>query len=186
MQRIIYLATKNENKVQVAQNSLKKYDIVVKQAVLDTPEIQSSDIEDIVKYSVLYAAGKLGKPVIKGDVGFHIKALNGFPGPFIKFINKWLTKKQFIRLFEKETDKKAYFIDALGYCRPGDKPVCFITNTYGKPTTTPEGDNGNMIDSFFLPDGFNKTIAALSKEDYLKLWDNDRYIQLYKHLEHDS
>lgn len=178
MKKIIYLVTGNLNKVEIAKHSLGAYDIAVEQLAIDTPEIQSSDTEEVAKYSVKYAAEKTGKPVIKGDFGMFIESLNGFPGPFVKFINKWLKADNFIQLYKNEKNKKAHFIDALGYCEPGKHPLCFTTNTKGILIETSRGENGNMVDSLFVPEGFNKTIAELSKEESLKLWNNDRYSKL--------
>jgi len=179
----VYLVTGNPQKVKIAKAALAPFKIKVGQLELETPEIQSFDVEEVAKYSVKYAAEKTGKAVIKGDFGMHIEALNGFPGPFVKFINKWLTAEKFIRLYQEEANKKAYFIDALGYCEPKKEPVCFVTKTYGNLLTAPQGDNGNMVDSLFIPDGFQKTIASLSEEEMIKLWSNDRYTQLAHYLE---
>jgi len=186
MTKTICLVTGNPLKVEVARNSLAKYGIEVEQLVLDTPEIQSDDTEEVAKYSVKYAAEEAGKAVIKGDFGMSIEALNGFPGPFVKFINKWFTADKFVKLYKDEANRKAYFIDALGYCEPGKDPICFVTNTYGTLIDSPRGDNGNMVDSLFIPDGYGKTIAELTQEETLKLWDNNRYAQLAKHLKENQ
>lgn len=182
MSKKIFLVTGNPKKVEVAKYALGKYDIEVEQLAMDTPEIQSDDTIEVAKYSVKFAAEAAGKPVIKGDFGMFIEALNGFPGPFVKFINKWFTAEKFIKLYRDEENKKAYFIDALGYCEPGNDPICFSTNTYGTLLEKPQGDDGNMVNSIFIPDGFTKSIAELTKEESLKLWDNDRYQQLAKFL----
>ena len=182
MKKIVYLVTGNSGKVEVAKHALSTYDIVVEQLAIDTPEIQSSDTEEVAKYSVKYAAEKAGKPVIKGDFGMFIESLNGFPGPFVKYVNKWLKAEKFVQLYKDEENKRAHFIDALGYCEPGKKPLCFTTNTEWILIKTPRGENGNMVDSLFIPEGFDKTIAELSKEESLKLWNNDRYPRLAKFL----
>ena len=178
----LYLVTGNPKKVEIARFALSKYKMRVEQLEMDTPEIQSPDTNEVAKYSVKYAADKSGKAVIKGDFGMCIEALNGFPGPFVKFINKWLSAEQFSSLYKNYSSPKAHFIDALGYCEPGKKAICFSTKTFGKLINKPKGDNGNMVDSLFIPDGFNKTIAELTKEESLKLWANDRYDQLAKYL----
>jgi XTP/dITP diphosphohydrolase len=182
MNRTIYLVTGNPLKVEVAKNSLAKFGINVEQLNFETPEIQSSSTEEVAKYSVKYAAEETGKAVIKGDFGMNIEALNGFPGPFVKFINKWFTADMFVKLYQNEANKNAYFIDALGYCEPGKEPICFVTNTYGTLLDSPRGDNGNMVDSLFVPEGFTKTIAEMTREESLHLWDNDRYTQIAKLL----
>jgi len=179
----LYLVTGNSKKVEIAKFALVKHNINVEQLEMETPEIQSSDTEEVAKYSVKYAADKTGKTVIKGDFGMVIEILNGFPGPFVKFINKWLNAKQFSSLYKEKLNPQAYFVDSLGYCEPGKEPVCFSTKTFGKLIDEPRGDNGNMVDSFFVPKGYKKTIAELSKEETLKLWANDRYDQLARYLE---
>lgn len=178
----LYLVTGNPKKVEIAKYALAKYGIDVEQLEMETPEIQSSDTEDVVKYSAKYAAEKTDKTVIKGDFGMAIDILNGFPGPFVKFINKWLSTKQFCSLYKEESNPQAYFIDSLGYCEPGKEPVCFSTKTFGILINKPRGDNGNMVDSLFIPKGYKKTVAELSKKESLKLWSNDRYNQLAVYL----
>ena len=182
MKKILYIVTGNLKKYKIARSALLPYSIEVKQLDFETPEIQSTSIEEVAKYSAKFAAVRTGKTIIKGDFGMNIEALNGFPGPFPKFINKWLSVNQFINLYKDEDNKRACFIDALAYCRPNEEPVCFVVKTYGTLTTQPSGDNGNMIDSVFIPDGFDKTLASFSEEETVKLWSNDRYKQLAEYL----
>lgn len=182
MNKTVFLVTGNKGKVEVARHALAKYQIGVEQIDIDTPEIQAASTDDVALYSVKYAAEKVGKPVMKGDFGMHIEALRGFLGPFVKFINSWFTADQFVRLYAREDNKRAYFTDALGYCEPGKEPVCFVTKTHGTLIAAPQGDNGNMVDSLFIPDGYHKTIAQLSKDESLQLWSNDRYQEISLYL----
>jgi len=178
----LYLVTGNKHKVEVAHHALSQYGYAVQQLPLETPEIQAASVEDVARYSVKYAADKTEKAVLKGDFGMHIEILNGFPGPFLKFINEWLAAELFIRLYEQSNNRRAYFVDALGYCEPGKDPVCFVTKTEGSLLDSPRGNNGNMVDSLFVPDGYQKTIAELSQEETLQLWNNDRFRQLAEYL----
>lgn len=178
----IHLVTGNPKKVLVAKEALAKYGIDVDQVDIETPEIQAETTDEIVKYSAKYAAEKSGKAVIKGDFGFYIEALNGFPGPFVKFINKWLTAEELIRLYKDKENKRAHVLNALGFCTPGSEPVVFVTKTEGILLTEASGDNGNPVDALFVPDGFDKTIASMSQEEYIKLWDNDRFERLSQYL----
>ncbi len=182
MQKKVFFVTGNQNKVKIAQSALGNLGIEVEQLAMDTPEIQSADAEEVAKYSVRYAAEKAGKAVVKADFGMCIPALKGFPGPFVKFINKWLTSDQFAGLYKDQADRKAYFIDALAYCKPGDEPVCFTTKTYGVLVDAARGNNGNMVDGLFIPDGMEKTIAELDEQETIKLWSNDRYPRLAEFL----
>jgi XTP/dITP diphosphohydrolase len=171
----VYLVTGNSKKVDIAQSALSKYDIAVEQINVDTPEIQSDSVEEVAKASARYASEKTGKAVLKGDFGMSIAAMNGFPGPFVKYINRWFSPKQFANIFYQEENRKACLIDVLAYCEPGKEPVCFISNSYGHLIDKPRGGNGNMIDSFFIPVGHDKTLAEFSKEESIEYWSNDRY-----------
>lgn len=171
----VYLVTGNSKKVEIAQSALSKYDIAVEQINVDTPEIQSDSVEEVAKASARYASEKTGKAVLKGDFGMSIEALNGFPGPYVKYINHWFNQEQFKNIICQETNLQATLIDVLAYCEPGMEPICFVSNSTGLLSTQPEGDNGNMVDSFFIPDGRNKTLAEFSKEESILYWSNDRY-----------
>ena len=83
--------TGNQKKLDQAREKIQGYPINLIGTKLETPEIQDTNVEIIAGYSAQYAANKLGKPVVKTDAGYYIEALNGFPGPFIKYINQWLT-----------------------------------------------------------------------------------------------
>jgi len=70
----------------------------------------------------------------------------------------------------------------LAYCEPGEDPVCFVAETHGRLVTEPQGDNGILADSLFIPDGYQKTVAALPREEWLALWNNNRFQQLAEYL----
>ena len=96
--KTIVFVTGNPYKFEVAQKSFENSDINIVQQEIETPEIQSTDVKEIASYSAKWAAEKLGKPVVLTDAGYYIKTLNGFPGPFIKYINKWLTAEDVLKL----------------------------------------------------------------------------------------
>lgn len=61
---------------------------------LDLEEIQSLDLEEIVKHKVRQAYEKIGKPVIVDDVSFEFCTLGRLPGTFVKhFLDElWLER----------------------------------------------------------------------------------------------
>src|SRR5688572_23435775 len=101
---IIYL-TGNANKFNAAKNALKDSNIQLIQKVLEIEEIQSESVEEISIYKAKIASSKLNSPLIVTDGGVYIKSLNGFPGPFIKYINKWLIGEDLIKLLENKEDR---------------------------------------------------------------------------------
>ena len=87
IEKEIIMVTGNAGKYKIAKDIFIEKGLNLIQEKIETPEIQSYNVEDVSAYSALYAAKELNKPVIKSDVGYFIPALNGFPGPFVKYIN---------------------------------------------------------------------------------------------------
>ena len=56
--KIVYI-TGNKFKLLTAKNILEPIGIEVDNVVMDVPEIQSDSIEEVAKYSSLYASNKL-------------------------------------------------------------------------------------------------------------------------------
>lgn len=185
----IYLATTSKYKLKIANNSLSKYGIKVEQLDIETPEIQSFTSEEVAKYSAQWAAEKSGKPVIKNDVGLYIEGLNGFPGPYIKYLESWFTDEAWRSLLQPLGNRDCYWIDALGYCEPGKEPVCFTSKTEGSilpDISKVKRSEFGFIDGAFVPEGYDKPIVELSEEEALELWDNEMYDQLAEYLESGS
>lgn len=178
----VTFVTGNCKKVQSAQAALSNFGVKVLQEKFDTPEIQDKDIQKVAEYSAKFAAYKLGKPVIKVDVGFEIEALNGFPGPFSKFINEWLPPEKILKLLSGEASRKARFIDVVAYCEPGKEATSFTTETKGIIADKPSGENGWGIDKIFIPQGYAVTIANLSDEERVKVWSTTHWEKLARHL----
>ena len=174
----ILFITGNQKKVQSAQAALEHFGIKVIQEKLDTPEIQDKNIRNVAEYSVKFAADKLNKAVIKVDVGFEIEALNGFPGPFSKFINEWLSPEKILKLLEGETNRRAKFIDVVAYCEPGKQAMSFMAESRGSIDSQPSGNNGWGIDKIFIPDNYKNTLASLPDTERLKVWNGNHWKDL--------
>ena len=104
----ITMVTGNIGKWKIANDIFKKYNVDLKQAKIETPEIQAYDVEEVSKYSAIYAAKYLNTNVIKSDVGYYIEALNGFPGVFLKYINSMLTSEDVLKLMEGKDNRTIY------------------------------------------------------------------------------
>lgn len=178
----ITFITGNPKKVQSAQAALGSFGIKVLQEKIDTPEIQDKDIRKVAESSARFAAEKLNKAVIKVDVGFEIEALSGFPGPFSKFINEWLSPEKILKLLDGETNKKAKFVDVIAYCEPGKEAISFIAQTKGVLSEKPSGDNGWGIDKIFIPAGYSVTLANLLDDERVKVWNTNHWEKLARYL----
>jgi non-canonical purine NTP pyrophosphatase (RdgB/HAM1 family) len=81
------LVTSNIHKIAEYKRLLPKtikFDI----QKLDLEELQSLDLEIIVKHKVVEAYKKIGSPIVVEDVSAGIDKLGGLPGPFVKFFEQ--------------------------------------------------------------------------------------------------
>lgn len=182
--QLTYL-TSNDNKYQRALKALEGSGVELVREKLDTPEIQSMDVVEISSFSANWAANTLNRTVVVSDVGYYFEALNGFPGPFIKFANTWFSPSDFLALLQDKPNRKAKGIESLSYCKPGQKPVSFVGEFYGtiSDTVGSMGEWKTSINAIFIPQGFTKVIGENSMEDMINFWNQDGIWQkLYKHL----
>jgi len=170
MQRNITFVTGNAGKMQVVSGILQKFGIEVVQQPMETPEIQSLSVEDVACYSAAYAAKELGRPIIKTDVGYYFNAFNGFPGPFIKYINKTLTPSDLLNLFREKQDRGVVIKECVAYAAPGLKPIAFVSSINARIAEKPAG-TGSTIDQLMILEGFTVTKGAADPAAVAKFWD---------------
>ena len=117
MKQITFI-TGNKGKFEEAQKIFSGSEIELLQESYDTPEIQSEDTKEIAQFSAKYVGSELRKPLFVMDRGFYIEGLNGFPGPFIKYINNWLAPEQVLSLLGDNKNRKACWVTSIGIYIP--------------------------------------------------------------------
>jgi len=148
---LVYI-TGNHIKFNVASQVFMNTGIVLLQKKLSTPEIQSKSVQEVAKYSATWASKLLNKPVIVTDAGFYIEALNGFPGPFIKFVNEWFSVEDYINLMQGKTNRTLIIEDCLAYCYPNKEPIVFTGSYRGKLANEPGSKCDNP--TFIFPNSY--------------------------------
>ncbi len=172
--KTIFYVTSNSYKFQIAKNILKGSGLRIIQKKLETPEIQNDSVEKVAVFSARWVSSVLKKPVVVSDGGCYIKALNGFPGPFAKYINRWLTAKDLLLIMRGQADKQMVWRSCLAYCEPDKEPIAF-TNEFKGKFVHKIGRNEyrkhySWLDTLFIPDGFSKPLSELSDKEYLGFW----------------
>jgi non-canonical purine NTP pyrophosphatase (RdgB/HAM1 family) len=114
---IIYLLTKNMDKMKAANDVFGKYGIRTRSIEKEYPEIQAESSMEIARYAAQEAARKLQAPVIREDHSLFIHAL-GIPGPYTGYIEKRLPAEKLLALMEHESDRTGHFELALAYAEP--------------------------------------------------------------------
>lgn len=112
---MLYFVTGNQHKINSAHIVLDPLGIFFETINLPLIEIQSASIEKIALSKVEQAYDKLQKPLIIKDDGWHIDALNGFPGPYMKYVNEWFTVEDYQNLLRSKINKKVIFTEVLSY-----------------------------------------------------------------------
>lgn len=175
----VILITGNETKLKNANFNLNPFGIKVKGREIDTPEIQADSPEKIAEYSAQYAYGIVRKPLIKMDVAFEIDDLKGFPGPYVKYINKWLDPEDILKMLNSSKNRKARFIDVVCYVNGKNKQIRnFKMIREGVISKKPSGNNGWGIDKIFIPDGFSRTLAEMDDRERASVWGNEHWKSL--------
>ncbi len=184
----INFVTTNSHKFAVAQNFFKKANllsvITLRQHDLETPEIQANSVEEVASSSAKWIAAQLGQPVVVADAGLSIEALNGFPGPYMKYMNETLTAADVLTLMQNKASRKANFVDALAYYDPAtDTSRVFTSSTLGSIALDPAHHEGSTVDVLFVPDGWDVPLADLSNDERTSVWNTSRWQQLTDFLQ---
>ncbi len=157
MIKLIHFVTTNEYKFHLAKTAFDdvakgEYELV--QTTIETPEIQSIDSTEVAKYSAKWASQQLGKITVVSDVAFEIASLNGFPGPFVKFINSWLQPDNILSMLSNETNREARYIDTLACALPTGESFAIADVTSGHIVNSSHiPDYKWTVDALFIPEG---------------------------------
>lgn len=134
-------------------------------APLDLPELQG-EAHEIASAKALAAAAAIGGPVCVEDTGLEFRALNGLPGPYIKWFLAKCGHAGLNSMLAGFEDKGATATCTFAFCAgPGSTPVLFEGRTDGTIVSA-RGDNQFGWDPVFQPDeGGGLTYAEMDKAD---------------------
>ncbi|NQU63669.1 MAG: non-canonical purine NTP pyrophosphatase [SAR324 cluster bacterium] len=137
------------------------------------PEIQSLDILKIGRYKTKIALSSQSEmesfdAVLTDDTALYCKALNGLPGPLIKWFLDRLKPDGLVKLI-KGKDKRASVtcLLSLGMIKTG-KIIQFAGTIEGK-LVHPQGRNGFGWDPVFMPDGSELTYGEMAVDKKNKI-----------------
>lgn len=129
---------------------------------LDLDEIQSLDLRKIIEHKAKQAFTQLNSPIVVEDVSAELGALNGLPGPFIKFFNKKLGEDA---LYTLSTDAdRTVTIRCLAAYYDGVQLVIGEGALQGT-LVSPRGEKGFGFDVCVVPEGDERTMAEMTPEE---------------------
>lgn len=153
----IFFITGNQNKLREVKQIL---DCPISNVSADLIEIQSTDVNKVVKHKLIEAYKLVEKPVIVEDTGFYIRNINGFPGALIKFYFRDVGEKG-ICTYHKFSKVNAKTV--MGFYDGLNEPVLVEGSIMGHIPEYPRGNNGFGWDRIFVPDGYDKTFAEMNE-----------------------
>lgn len=169
MSKLIYLTT-NKFKMKEANyffSTKYGFELQIMDPSFEIPEIQANNCLDVVKFSVKYAAERMGVPVLKSDSGLYIDCLGGLPGPYNAYFDKQIGIEKFLKLLSGEDNRNARLEHTYAYCEPGQEPIVFSGGSHGQISMIAKGNPelGRWHDMFFIPNGETKTLCELREEN---------------------
>jgi XTP/dITP diphosphohydrolase len=129
-------------------------------AEMDLPEIQSLDMLEILRGKAAAAWEALRRPVMVEEASLELPALNGFPGPLVKWMLIATGADGIARVAEALGDSRALARCQLLY-KDGDQEIVAEGVAEGTLLRPGRGTHGFGWDPVFLPDGETRTFAEL-------------------------
>jgi XTP/dITP diphosphohydrolase len=156
-----YFVTGNQNKLREVRGIIgDDSDIQIESVSIDLPELQGTP-EEIVAEKCRLAYEKLQKPCMVEDTSLCFNALNGMPGPYIKWFMPGGDLTMFSKMLEGFDDKTAY-AQCIFALKTDEKslPQLFLGRVDGQ-IVKPRGDNNFGWDPIFQPNDTDRTFAEM-------------------------
>ena len=150
--------TSNEHKWREAQQILGR---PLERIALELPEIQAATTLEVALEKARVAFQQLKRPLIVEDAGVELKALGGFPGPFIKYWEKLGGLESICRAADGLKDRRVEAVCALA-TGTADGAQAVEGRVQGTIAQSPRGTSGFGWDAIFIRDGESRTFGELS------------------------
>ena len=157
--RLRFLSS-NGQKVAEVKAILGPAGIEVVPVELKLDEIQTQDVEQLVRDKCIRAFRLIGRPVFVEHTALYIDALNGFPGGLTQLFWETVGAERVAALFGRE-DGRAVARTRIGYC-DGRCVHQFEGEVSGTLARKPRGDTSQW-DCVFIPDGSDQTFAEMGE-----------------------
>lgn len=159
----LYFVTNNEDKFKELHQIVKNDRIDLVRYPLKIEELQTEDVEDLVKKKAFEAFKEIRRPLLVEHTMLRIDALNQLPGPQTNYIYSRLGYSAIVRFCVMEDEFKASAESIFCYC-DGINYVTARAKKEGKikQDNIPEGDCFEW-DRIFVPEEENDTDETYSE-----------------------
>jgi len=150
-----------------SKNKLEEIQAIVpgiEQLEMDLPEIQEIDPHKIIQAKLEVAFAHSSGEFIVEDTSLYMEAMNGLPGPLIKWFLQVMGNEGLVNLADKLGNNKAVAKTLIGYAKSKDD-IRYFEGVVEGSLVRPRVQSGYGWDLIFLPEGHENTFAEMSKED---------------------
>ena len=160
--RVVTFVTGNLSKLRETQQIFGD-SLTLQAKALDLPELQGDPL-DIARSKVITAASQVEGPVLTEDTSLCFHALQGLPGPYVKWFLDKTGHAGLNNMLAAYQDKSAYAQCIFAYSSGrGAEPVLFDGRCEGSIVPA-RGPLNFGWDPVFQPKGFDRTFAEMDKE----------------------
>lgn len=157
------IITSNIGKVMEYRDGLDDSDIEMEHYPHSYDEIQTSNLEEVVRKGMETLRSEGLSNFIIDDTGLFIDSLNGFPGVWSAYVQKTIGNSGILKLLERSTPRKAEFRTCIG-CDLDGETIIVMGICEGFITEGEHGSEGFGYDPIFTHDG-ERTFAEISLDE---------------------
>jgi non-canonical purine NTP pyrophosphatase (RdgB/HAM1 family) len=156
----LYFLTGSQGKLTEANAIIPE----IEQLDIDLPEIQELDAHKIIKAKLQAAFEHQAGEFVVEDTSLYFDGLNGLPGPLVKWFIQAVGCEGLYKFAQSFGVQKCTAKAIIGYAKDADN-IRYFEGTVAGQVVEPRGDGGFGFDPIFMPDGHNKTLAEMSREE---------------------
>ncbi len=144
--------TSNPGKVREYEEALAHLGISMEHMRLPYDEVQSSDLQEVVRKGMDEIRSKGVEDFIIDDSGLFVDYLKGFPGVWSAYALKTIGNDGILKLMDDVSDRGAEFRCCIG-CSAGGETIVVTGVCRGVILREAKGDGGFGFDPIFSHDG---------------------------------
>ena len=166
----LILATANPRKILEATAIFNDFGIDFETEDPDIDEIQHLNPTEITTAKARAAWQKLQKPLVVHDSSWEIPTLNGFPGGYMKYMQRWFSTDDWLNLMKDKEDRQIILHERVGFY-DGKTLKIFSYKFRGEFLHTPSDAGERSMEKLVRINGDRGTLA----ENFAKMErDNSR------------
>ncbi len=144
-------------------------------------EIQTQDLDELVRHKCQQAYDSLKCPVLVEDSGLLFNAWEGLPGALVKWFECTVGCEGMLKMLQSFEDRSAIAVCCLAI-HDGENIQVVRGEVKGTIATEIRGSNGFGWDVFFMPEGYEKTYAEMPSEEKNAISHRKRALEKLKEI----